>query len=248
MKANRCLNLRVLVVVIAVATLVGSSARAKLVACVGASNTYGYGLANRESDCYPAQLAKMLQAFDPKWEVHNFGVSGACVLQKGSLPYIRQGAFSEARACSPDVVIIQLGGNDSVAANWVYKGDFLADFFVLIDAFAQLPSQPQIYVLAPPPFYSNPYGLDNNVVRGEISPLIAQLPTYRNVQVIDTYTPLKDSRNLFQGDGVHFTTEGARLVAQIVAATILGMRGTPDFNGDGKVDIQDLLLLIDHWG
>jgi hypothetical protein len=86
------------------------------------------------------------------------------------------------------------------------------------------------------------------VVRSEIDPLIAQLPAYRDVQMIDTYTPLKESRNLLQADGVHFTIAGARLVAEIVGAMILGMRGTPDFTGDGKVDIQDLLLVIEHWG
>jgi len=237
----------ILSISLCIMTLSAQSARAKLVACVGASNTYGFNLANRQSDCYPAQLATMLQAFDPEWDVRNFGVNGACVLQRGSLPYIRQIAFSEARACNPDVVLIQLGGNDSVPANWVYKSDFLADFLVLIDAFVQLPSQPQVYVLSSPPFYSNPYGIDNNVIQEEISPLIAQLPTYRNVQLIDLYSPMEYSRNLFQNDGIHFTVEGARLVAEIAAATILGVCGTPDFNGDGKVDIADLILLIEHW-
>ncbi len=248
MKTNRCLNLRMLVVMIAVVVLRGNSVQAKLVACIGASNTYGYGLANRESECYPAQLAKILQAFDPTWEVRNFGVNGTCVLQKGSQPYIRQAACSEARTCNPDVVVLQLGGNDSVAANWVYKSDFLTDFLVLIDAFAHLPSRPQIYVQSPPPFFPNPYGLNDNMVRSEIDPLIAQLPAYRDVQIIDTYTPLKESRHLLQADGVHFTPEAARFVAQIVGWTILGTCGTPDFTGDGQVDIQDLLILIEHWG
>ncbi|MCU0915367.1 MAG: GDSL-type esterase/lipase family protein [Planctomycetes bacterium] len=242
------MNLRALVVMIAVVLLVGSRASAKLVACIGASNTYGYGLASRATECYPAQMAKILQAFDPTGEVRNFGVNGTCVLQKGTLPYLRQGACSEALACCPDVVAIQLGGNDSVAANWVYKADFLADFLVLIDAFAQLPSRPKIYILSPPPFFPNPYGLNDNVVRSEIDPLIAQLPAYRDVQIIDTYTPLKESRHLLLADGVHFTPEGARFLAEIVGWTILGLRGTPDFNGDSKVDIQDLLVLIEHWG
>ena len=49
--------------------LIAGVANAKVVACVGASNKYGYGLANRQSDCYPAQLAKMLRVFDREWEV-----------------------------------------------------------------------------------------------------------------------------------------------------------------------------------
>jgi lysophospholipase L1-like esterase len=251
MKANRGFNLTVLVVSLSLVALIGSSARAKLVACVGDSETYGYGLPNREYNCYPAQLATMLRVFDRKWEVRNFGVTAACVLKKGSspwLPYIRQGTFNEARTCNPDVVVIQLGGNDSVSSNWVYKADFLADFFELIDGFVQLSSQPDIYICFPPPAFPNPYGIDNNVIRDEIIPLIAQLPTYRDVQLIDEYTPLKDSRNLFQGDGVHLTVEGTRLVAQIGAATIIGMCGTPDFNGDGIVNLKDFSRLAQYWG
>ncbi len=248
MKATHHWNRGVLILMAIAALAVASSAEAKRVACVGASNTYGYGLADRETECYPAQLAEVLQAFDPTWEVCNFGVNGTCVLQKGSLPYVRQAAFSQAQAYNPDVVVIQLGGNDSVPANWVYRNDFLADFLVLIDSFAQLPSRPRIYICSSPPFYSNPYGIDSNVVQGQIGPLMAQLPTYRDVQMIDLYTPMMASRDLFQSDGVHFTVAGARLVAEIVAAMILGVAGTPDFTGNEKVDIEDLVLLIEHWG
>ncbi len=229
-------------------TLLASHAQARRVACVGASNTYGYGLDRRESDCYPAQLATRLYMFDRGWEVRNFGVNAACVLKRGLLPYINQSAFYEARAFNPDVVVIQLGGNDSLPDNWVYKDDFLADFLSLIDGFIHLPSQPKIYILYPPPVFPNPWGLDETVIAGQIIPLIAQLPAIRNVHVVDEHSPLKDSRDLFQADGVHFTPAGAKRVAEIVAATIIGMHGTPDFNGDWKVDIQDLILLIEHWG
>jgi lysophospholipase L1-like esterase len=248
MRANHHWNRGVLILTAIAALAVAGSAEAKRVACVGASNTYGYGLADRQMECYPSQLAEILKAFDPTWEVGNFGLNGACVLQKGSLPYIRQGAFRQAQAYNPDVVVIQLGGNDSVAANWVYRNDFLADFLVLIDSFVQLPSQPRIYICSSPPFYSNPYGIDNNIVQGQIGPLMAQLTTHRDVQMIDLYTPMMDSRDLFQSDGIHFTVAGARLAAEVVAAMVLGVAGTPDFTSDEKVDIDDLVLLIEHWG
>ncbi|MFC1791999.1 LamG-like jellyroll fold domain-containing protein [Planctomycetota bacterium] len=237
----------ILSISLCVMTLPAHSALGKLIACVGASNTYGYALVNRESECYPSQLATMLQAYDPNWEVRNFGVNGTGILQRGLRPYIKQASFTQALQCNPDIVLIQLGGNDSLPANWIYKSDFLEDFLVLIDAFLALSSQPQIYVLTSPPFYSNPFGLDYNIIRNEIGPLIAQLPTYRNVQLIDLYVPMEHSRNLFQSDGIHFTVEGAGVVAEVVAATILGVCRTPDFNRDGKVEIQDLLILIEHW-
>ncbi|MFC1604583.1 GDSL-type esterase/lipase family protein [Planctomycetota bacterium] len=237
----------ILSISLCVMILPAHGAIAKLIACVGASNTYGYALVNRESECYPSQLATMLQAYDPNWEVLNFGVNGTGIIQRGLRPYIKQASFNQALQCNPDIVLIQLGGNDSLPANWIYKSDFLEDFLVLIDAFLALPSQPQIYVLTSPPFYPNPFGLDYNIIRNEIGPLIAQLPTYRNVQLIDLYAPMENSRNLFQSDGIHFTAEGAGVVAEVVAATILGVCRTPDFNRDGKVEIQDLLILIEYW-
>ena len=136
-------------IVLALAFIIGlipDVANAKLVACVGDSITYGTGLSNRNYNSYPAQLARILQGFDSEWETRNFGVNGTCVLRKGSMPYITQSTFHDVLASEPDVVVIQLGVNDSVPNNWRYKDDFIPDFLVLIDAFAQLPTQPKIYI------------------------------------------------------------------------------------------------------
>jgi len=243
MKSTKMLAILVL------ALVVGLTARvvnAKLVACVGDSITYGVGIPNRNYNSYPAQLARILQQVDKEWQSQNFGVSGATLLTKGWKPYTAQGAYNGALASEPEVVIILLGTNDSKAANWVYKDDFITDFLALIDAFAQLPSQPKIFVCYPPPVFWSSWGHIDIVIREEIIPLIDQLPTYRAVEVIDLYTPLKDSPHLFP-DGVHPNTEGAKLMAEIVAATILGLRGHPDLNGDGVVDCADICIMVEHW-
>ena len=47
------------------------------VACIGDSITYGYGLPDRENNCYPHQLQLLLDAKEKgKYEVRNFGNSG----------------------------------------------------------------------------------------------------------------------------------------------------------------------------
>ena len=46
-----------------------SQAQKIKVACVGNSVTYGYGIKNRETNCYPAQLQQML---GDAYEVENF--------------------------------------------------------------------------------------------------------------------------------------------------------------------------------
>jgi len=61
------------------------------------------------------------------------------------------------------------------------------------------------------------------------------------------YTPLEESGHLFP-DYLHPNAEGAKMIAEIVASVILGSISTPDFNGDEIVDIEDLIMLIEHWG
>jgi lysophospholipase L1-like esterase len=223
-----------------------SVAGAKLVACVGDSDTYGAGLPDREYNCYPAQLERLLRQLDPNWETRNFGVNGAGVLRNGSKPYVSQSAYNNALAYEPDVVVINLGWNDSLPNNWRQKDDFIPDFLTLIDAFAELPTQPKIYICHPIPESFSPWH-SSKVIRDEVIPLISQLPTHRDVQVIDLYAPLEESLHLFQPDRIHLNIEGTRLIAEIVAAFITGVRAIPDFNSDGFVDSADICAMVDHW-
>ena len=58
------------------------------VACVGNSITYGYTLEKRELESKsPSQLQRML---GNKYNVGNFGKSGATLLNKGHRPYMQQ--------------------------------------------------------------------------------------------------------------------------------------------------------------
>ncbi len=221
-------------------------ANAKLVACVGDSITYGYGLSDRDSDCYPTQLAKILQEFDKQWETRNFGVSGATVFKNGWRPYVLQEAYHNALASEPDVVIIMLGTCDSHPEDWVLKDDFVSDYCDLIEAFAQLPSNPEIWICNPVPMFFDKFAIRNSVIRDEMISLISQVAELKDVGVIDLYTALSGGSDMFP-DGIHPNTEGAKLMAEIVASVILGFRFLPDFNGDGNVDIEDLIILIEHW-
>jgi lysophospholipase L1-like esterase len=227
--------------------LVPAVAKARLVACVGDSVTYGFGLTNRASDSYPAQLATILRSFDNGWETQNFGVSGATLLRNTNRPYVLQNAYQSALASEPDVVVIELGGNDTARATILQiEQNFISDYLALIDSFAQLPSQPRIFVCKQPPVFGGNYG-SNTTLRDVIFPLIEQLPAHRAVEVIDIHTPMEEFGHLFP-DYLHPNAEGAGMLAEIVASVILGFRFLPDFNGDGKIDMEDLITLIDHWG
>jgi sialate O-acetylesterase len=134
--------------------LIPGVANAKLVACVGDSITYGYGIPNRNDNSYPAQLAVILQGYDSEWKTQNFGHSGATLLRNRNASYVTKTAYSRALESEPDVVIIMLGTNDCArASSSEIEQRFISDYLALIDAFDQLPSQPNIFVCYPPPIY-----------------------------------------------------------------------------------------------
>jgi len=88
------------------------------VACIGDSITYGYGLADRERECYPAQLQKLLDAKHPnKYEVRNFGNSGRGIYLDSMRGNEKRGFrwMPEHKAAldwRPDIVVCNLGIND----------------------------------------------------------------------------------------------------------------------------------------
>ena len=59
-----------------------------------------------------------------KWQVRNFGVSGATMLEKGDKPYWSQQAYKDALEFEPHVVVIKLGTNDTKPQNWKFKNWF----------------------------------------------------------------------------------------------------------------------------
>jgi len=222
-------------------------AKAKLVACVGNSDTYGYGL--NPQNAYPAQLERILQHYDQQWEVRNFGVNGATVLRFGDLPYISTWAYQQALAYEPDIVIFEFGGNGARPPNRGYIQEHYAnDYISLIDAFSTLDSKPKIWLCQPLDKIRQDWTTHARIIREEIMPIVAQVAMEKDLPVIDFYDVFKDAHHLYQNDGIHPTIEGSRVMAEMVAAAILGMRWPPDFNGDSKVNIEDLLILIEHWG
>ena len=108
------------------------------VACVGNSVTYGYGLKDRDHDAYPVRLQEMLDSKygSGRFEVGNFGRSGATLLYKGHRPYILQPEFHQALDFRPDWVVIHLGLNDTDPRNWPdWKEEFIPNYRALIDSF-----------------------------------------------------------------------------------------------------------------
>src|SRR4051812_36567183 len=80
-----------------------ANARQPVIVALGDSMTAGYGVAPESS--YPAQLEKQLHTRGLHYRVINLGVTGSTTTQALS-------RMTRALSAQPDIVIIQLGGND----------------------------------------------------------------------------------------------------------------------------------------
>ncbi len=91
---------------LALLTLVAPQREPRVILAVGDSMTAGYGIPREQS--YPAQLERELLRLGFNYRVVNHGVTGSTSAQA-------LGGFTRGLALSPDIVIIQLGGNDAAA-------------------------------------------------------------------------------------------------------------------------------------
>jgi lysophospholipase L1-like esterase len=185
------------------------------VACIGDSITYGARIPNREAKCYPAQLGALLGT---NYAVKNFGVNGATLLKHGDIPYWKTRAFKAAQNFKPEIAVINLGANDAVVYNWIYKYEFAKDYTELIRGF-QSNGCATVWICYPAPTYPGPYDFTEPIVVNEIIPMIDEIARQTGAKIIDLYRPLSGRPELFP-DTVHPNAEGARLMAAAVFAAI----------------------------
>jgi lysophospholipase L1-like esterase/predicted N-acetyltransferase YhbS len=183
------------------------------VICVGDSITAGYDV----SISYPAHLANLLGS---GYTVVNYGVSGTTLLKKGDFPYWSTKEYASSLRSSPDIVIIQLGTNDSKPENWQYKSNFVNDYKELINNYKNLPSHPAVYVaLSPTVFGEGNWGITNQVVTNEVVPLTIQAATETGSTIIDNNSLTANIPQNFP-DHVHPDNTGTAILANNVYAAI----------------------------
>ena len=188
------------------------------VACVGDSITFGAGVKDRAKNSYPAQLQALL---GERYDVRNFGNSGSTLLKNGDKPYWKQKEFEAAKALNPNVVIIKLGTNDSKPQNWKHKDEFAADAKALVETFKGLEAKPKVYVCRPVPAFPGNFGIRDEVIKGEVIPLLDQVAKETGAEVIDLYAALSDKKELFP-DKVHPNADGATVMAKTIHKALTG--------------------------
>ena len=178
------------------------------VACVGDSITGGTD--------YPAELWMLLGA---NYTVGNFGVGGSAVSLDSGKPYMNESVFQDAKEFQPTIVIIMLGTND---ANPLISPDnvsFVEDYVKLVGAFQALSTKPKIYLVKPPPVFSNGTGLSPEYFVSNVIPSIEEVANEINLPIINVYSALVNSSDFFP-DGVHPDGEGAKLIANEIYKAI----------------------------
>ena len=194
------------------------------VACVGNSITYGMRLDNREVESYPAQLQKLL---GDRYEVGNFGKSGATLLRHGHRPYFEQEEFRQAMDFAGDIVVVHLGINDTDPRNWPhYQDEFVGDYLALIDSLRRVNPRARFLVARMTPIGSthSRFISGTKVWHGQIQEAIETVVHAAGAELIDFYEPLHRYPWLFP-DAVHPTAEGAAILAKTVYSGITGDYG-----------------------
>ena len=187
-------------------------------ACVGDSITFGDGIENRETNCYPVVLGKLLGR---RFEVKNLGVSGATLLKNGDFSYWNLKQFDQLTDFAPHVVVLALGTNDSKPQNWRFGDAFADNLRAMLQHMKALPSHPKIWVCLPPPVYEPKWGINEATISQEIIPAIKQVAREMNIPTIDLHQALSDRPEYFP-DKIHPNAAGAGMMAMTVFTALKG--------------------------
>jgi acyl-CoA thioesterase-1 len=167
-----------------------SNVHQPVIVALGDSMTAGYGVTPESS--YPAQLERDLRTRGFDYHVINLGVSGSTTTQALS-------RMTRALAAQPDIVIIQLGGND--VSQGIPKEVSRDNVRRMIERFT--PGGTRVF-LAGGPF-----------------PYLDDLAKELNVPVIPFLENVQGHRELFISDGVHPTAEGYAIVVRNILKVIV---------------------------
>lgn len=193
-------------------------AKAKKVACIGNSITYGARLKYPQKESYPAQLQQLLG--NGYW-VKNFGISGS-TMQPSDNTFMKRDRWQHAKEFLPDLVFIKLGTNDIKPSHWKSEEAFVTSYQTMIDELRALPSKPHIVLCLPATSYRTKDHLDSDI-QSKAIPLIQQVAKKNKLDVIDLHTLTAGQPERFP-DQLHPDVEGAGIIAKTIAAYIEKMK------------------------
>lgn len=186
------------------------------VACVGDSVTYGMTMKGWRKNAYPFVLRQML---GDNYCVENYGFSGRTVMLSGDRPYMNEKLYKKSLEFKPDIVILQIGSNDSKSYNWKGSDEFKRDYEALLESYISLSSKPRVIVCTPPPAFEYngkvKYDIEAVTISEKIVPAVREIADKYNLETIDLMSLFDGCAGLFN-DGLHPNEEGALEIAKSV--------------------------------
>ena len=139
------------------------------------------------------------------------------MLRKGDCPYWTMEKFQPSLASEPDIVFIDLGGNDAKLRNRIHKDEFVKDACDLVETYRNLPSHPRVILMtAIPGFTNDSTEIWNKAIVRDINPLIIEAGKEAGVEVLDMHPVLAAHSELLP-DTVHPNDKGAGMMARKMA-------------------------------
>jgi autotransporter-associated beta strand protein len=196
-----------------------------VIAAVGDSITEGGYHVSNPSFAWPGVLQSLIRARmgNSNVTVGNYGRSGATAIHEaGSFsgftsPYMSGSnpLYAAALASKPNLVVIQLGTNDTIGTTEQIETYFTDNLTDLVNVFKSTENNPEIWLALPPKIYGSPYGNSETRLVNNVMPKILQVAAATGAKIIDNYTPLENESPLF-ADGLHPGNQGARLIGHSV--------------------------------
>ena len=106
---------------------------------------------------------------DDNYIVQNLGLGGRTMMKTGDAPYWNEQYYQDALNSEADIIILMLGTNDSKYYQW-NQTEYVKDFLEMATNFKNLDSNPDLYVMIPPPLYEEGAIQANQTVINEIFP------------------------------------------------------------------------------
>lgn len=210
----------------------GTAAEPIRVACIGNSVTYGYMLEDPARESYPTVLGELL---GERYEVANFGHSGATLLTTGHLPYVETEEYAAALAFRPDIAVVHLGLNDTDPRNFPhYRDRFVRDYCALIDTLRAVNPEMEIWVCSMTPIFTcHPRFISSTQDwYRTLQPLIRRVVEARGTHFIDLYSAFRHRPDLItDAPTLHPNKAGARHLAETVLRALTGNYGGLSVDG-----------------
>ena len=201
---------KISILLLSLICIMGNAQQIKVV-CVGASITEGAGVKNRKENAWPGQLQSLLGT---GFKVENYGIGGTTMLSKGNFPYCNTPSYHEALRSNPDIVLIDLGGNDAKAINRPFYDELEQDACDMISSFKKLPSKPRVIVMLPTAFFvTDQDGIYDPVCRKEVTPRLQKAANKEGVETVDMHQLLINHPELIP-DKIHPNEKGAGFIAK----------------------------------